>query len=82
MFINNNEITFENRTSSTKYGFKHITTLTVNGAKYRASAQYYNRTWEPYPYYTTMCKAASKVDDPAIRADLLQNLRSGCYYPM
>lgn len=74
MIINGNEITFENRSSSNKYGFKHITTLTVNGVKYRATAQYYNRTWEPYPFYTTMRRAASKVDDPAIRDEILRNL--------
>lgn len=77
MIINGNEITFENRSSRNKYGFRHITTLTVNGAKYHATAQYYNRTWEPYPFYTTMRHAASKVDDPAIRAEILRYVTAG-----
>lgn len=42
-------------------GFKHNCVLEVDGEKKpKVSIQYYNRTWEPYPYKTVVSKALEK----------------------
>ena len=52
---NGNEYEFINDSRNTRSGFAHDTTLFRNGEEIgRATAIYYNRTWERYRYQTAM----------------------------
>ena len=56
--INGMEFLFVNRYESTRTGFKHISTLFVNGYEWQKSTcNYINRTWENYAFQTSMLRA-------------------------
>lgn len=54
---NGNEYVFENAYGRNRSGFTHDSELRVDGKVFRTHAQYYNRTWEPYPFFSVMCGA-------------------------
>lgn len=55
IIVNGNEYEFINETSKTRTGFKHTSTLYINGTyETDTSVHYINRTWESYPYRTAM----------------------------
>lgn len=57
---------------NTRTGFAHLCTITRNGSELaKAKCNYINRTWEPYPYYSAMCKAIAKIGHEDVRAYLL-----------
>lgn len=59
--VNGREYQFVNDSRSTRTGFAHDTTLFIDGREYgRATAIYYNRTWERYRYQTVMQRC---IDD-------------------
>lgn len=61
IIVNGNEYTFINEAESTRHGFKHTSSMYVNGFFDRkATVHYLNRTWESYPFKTAMLNA---VDD-------------------
>lgn len=43
---------------ATRNGFAHDCVLLVNGKQYKATVNYYNRTWEKHEFQTIMKKAA------------------------
>ena len=56
--INGKEFLFVNEYESTRTGFKHISTLFVNGYEYQKSTCHYiNRTWENYAFQSSMLRA-------------------------
>lgn len=60
--VNNNEYQFINSSRNTRTGFAHDTTLFINGRKYsKATAIYYNRTWECYTYQTVMQRCVNDI---------------------
>lgn len=53
--IGNKHVEFVNKWGNTRNGFKHMTTMFVNGCQYgKHTVHYLNRTWECYPYQTCM----------------------------
>lgn len=54
---NGNEYVFENVARGNRSGFTHDSELRVDGKLFHSHAQYYNRTWEPYPFFSVMCGA-------------------------
>ena len=53
--IDNKHIEFINQSMSTRNGFKHVTTMFIDGCEYGTNTVHYlNRTWECYPYQTCM----------------------------
>lgn len=53
--IGDNEIEFVNESYNTRNGFKHVSTMFINGIEKRShTCHYYNRTWECYRYQTVM----------------------------
>lgn len=53
--IGSRHVEFVNDSASTRNGFKHMTTLFVNGCQCgQNTVHYLNRTWECYPYQTCM----------------------------
>ena len=59
---NGNEYEFINDSRNTRSGFAHDTTLFKNGRSFgRATAIYYNRTWECYRYQTVMKKCIGAI---------------------
>ena len=62
--INGNAYEFINDSRNTRSGFAHDTTLFKNGEEIgRATAIYYNRTWECYRYQTVMKKCVRGLID-------------------
>lgn len=60
--VNGNEYEFINDSRNTQSGFAHDTTLFKNGRSFgRATAIYYNRTWECYRYQTVMKKCIGAI---------------------
>ena len=60
--INDNELTFINKSESTRYGFKHICVMFINDYHRKTIYHsYYNRTWETYTYQTVMLEAIQSV---------------------
>lgn len=56
--VNGNEYTFVCEAESTRHGFKHTSSMYINGFFDRkATVHYLNRTWESYPYQTAMLNA-------------------------
>lgn len=63
--------TFQNHTSATRNGFKHVSTLYINGYPVAtATMYYYNRTWEAYQYRTSMRAATGKAMKQVEAAEL------------
>jgi hypothetical protein len=59
---NGNEYEFVNSSRNTRTGFAHDTTLFKNDREIgRATAIYYNRTWECYTYQTVMQRAINNI---------------------
>ncbi len=55
---------FINRRESTRSGFKHISELFNEGAfECRAVCHYLNRTWESYPFQSSMKKCFRQLID-------------------
>lgn len=53
--IDGNAIEFVNESYNTRHGFKHVSTMFINGNEMRShTCYYYNRTWECYRYQTVM----------------------------
>lgn len=53
--IDNKHIEFVNQSVSTRNGFKHMTTMFINGCQCAEhTVHYLNRTWECYPFQTCM----------------------------
>lgn len=52
--VNGKEYQFLCRSARNRSGFTHDCELKVGGRIYTCHAQYYNRTWEPYTYYSVM----------------------------
>lgn len=64
------EFEFVNRSFSNRVGFKHESTLLINGREYaKCSVQYYNRTWECYTYQTSMIRTVE-----SLIAEIVDNL--------
>ena len=60
--VNGNVYQFINDSRNTRSGFAHDTTLFKNGEEIgRATAIYYNRTWEYYRYQTVMKKCIGAI---------------------
>lgn len=60
--LNNHDyvFTFVNEYKSTRYGFLHHTYLLLNNSELsNAKINYINRTWESYPYQTSMYQAVN-----------------------
>jgi transcription antitermination factor NusG len=74
--INNNEYEFVNEFKSTRNGFKHITTLFLNGYKLGdATINYINRTWEMYEYQSVMKKVVNELIHE-IETDFIEHYKS------
>lgn len=53
--IGSRHVEFVNDSVSTRHGFKHMTTMFINGCQCgQNTVHYLNRTWECYPYQTCM----------------------------
>lgn len=53
--IGNRHVEFVNEWGNTRNGFKHTTTMFINGCQRgKNTVHYLNRTWECYPYQTCM----------------------------
>lgn len=53
--VGDKHIEFVNESCSTRHGFKHVTTMFVNGCQQGTNTVHYlNRTWECYPFQTCM----------------------------
>lgn len=63
--INGYEFTFFNESKGNRSGFVHISRLfnEVGVEVSNAKVQYYNRTWESYPFRTSMTKAVENILD-------------------
>lgn len=60
--INGMEFIFVNEWASTRTGFKHTSTLFINGyERQKSTCHYINRTWENYAYQTVMLKAIGEL---------------------
>ena len=61
--INGYEFTFVNESKGNRSGFVHISRLFNEAGIEISSAkvQYYNRTWESYPFRTSMKKAVESI---------------------
>ena len=69
--INDNELTFINKSESTRYGFRHVCILFINDYDMATiSHPYYNRTWESYTYQTVMLEAIQSVMDEIYEKEL------------
>lgn len=54
--------TFENHMAGTRTGFKHISTLYIDGREVAtATLYYYNRTWESYDFQRSMQAATTQA---------------------
>lgn len=63
--------TFYNHTSATRNGFKHVSTLFIDGRPVAsATMYYYNRTWEAYEYRTSMREATMHAMERIEAAEL------------
>lgn len=66
--INGHKIQFINEAKRTRSGFKHTSTMFIDGAQWIVSEIHYiNRTWEAYPFRTAMVrgpetKKAERID--------------------
>ena len=70
--IDNRHIEFVNQSVSTRNGFKHMTTMFVNGCERGTNTVHYlNRTWEHYRYQTVMRGCVQKLIEIRI-----ENLKS------
>ena len=55
---------FVNRSKSTRHGFKHVSELFNEGAfECMAVCHYLNRTWESYPFQTSMKECFRQLID-------------------
>ena len=53
--IGDKHVEFVNESGNTRHGFKHMTTMFINGCQRgKNTVHYLNRTWECYPYQTCM----------------------------
>ena len=69
--INDNELTFINKSEKTRYGFRHVCILFINDYDMATiSHPYYNRTWETYTYQTVMLEAIKFVMDEIYKKEL------------
>ena len=60
--INGKEFLFVNEWASTRNGFKHISTLFINGYEYiESTCHYINRTWENYAFQSVMLRAIEEL---------------------
>lgn len=60
--INGMEFLFVNEWASTRNGFKHTSTLFINGYEWQKSTCHYiNRTWENYAFQTVMLRAIADL---------------------
>lgn len=50
------------RSESTRYGFRHLATLLINGEERETAKRcYYNRTWESYEFESVLEELAEKT---------------------
>jgi hypothetical protein len=60
---------------NTRYGFRHLATLMINGESTRTTAKccYYNRTWERYEFESVLGNILDKIEgiNEEQRANLL-----------
>lgn len=69
--INGMDFLFVNEWASTRTGFKHTSTLFINGYEWQKSTCHYtNRTWESYTYQTVMLKAIGELMDKIYNREL------------
>lgn len=62
--INGKQIMFINSWRKNYSGFVHESELQVDGCYYgKAKCQYYNRTWESYPYQSVMSNLVYNLAD-------------------
>jgi hypothetical protein len=48
----------------TRYGFRHVAKLMINGYETdKTKVCYYNRTWEAYPFQTVISKLLERTDN-------------------
>lgn len=58
MMINNKEVTFDCKAKKTRNGFAHKCEMSINGVYFTdVKINYYNRTWEAYPFQTVIKNA-------------------------
>ena len=63
--------TFQNQIASTRNGFKHTSTLYIDGKEVSTATIYYiNRTWEAYEYRTSMRTATTNAMEQIEAAEL------------
>ena len=57
-----NKVTAVCRWENTRYGFRHLVALMVNGYEVASAKKcYYNRTWERYGYESAINQAVASV---------------------
>ena len=55
MNVDGREVEFVNQSTGTRNGFKHVSTCFVDGVEIGTHTSHYlNRTWECYPFQTSM----------------------------
>ena len=74
--INDSEYIFINESKSNKRGFYHKTTLFVNDVELTTQkVQYYNRTWEMYPFESVMRKAINTLIEE-LESDFIKHYKN------
>ena len=64
LLINGKDVTFNCKAKRTKTGFAHECELLINGVYFTdVKVNYYNRTWEAYPFQTAMKNAVHDLLD-------------------
>jgi hypothetical protein len=62
LFHVNDRITISCRSEGTRYGFRHLASLHVNGyVVANSKACYYNRTWDAYEFQSVILALAEKA---------------------
>ena len=67
MFKINEKIEIVCTSESTRYGFRHLATLFVNGSEtIKGKCTYQNRTWESYEFQSVLSEVINKSDLPEV----------------
>ena len=67
VFNVSNRMTVFAHSERTRYGFRHVATLYLDGVENaRAVATYYNRTWERYTFETVLFSLHEKASLPSV----------------
>lgn len=65
------------RSEKTRYGFRHLATMLVNGEETETvKVCYYNRTWETFEFETVIIKLLNRVNVPvSIISEFINSLK-------